>query len=548
MSGLRNIKNISKNYKEAEIYFHQDLDGICSFLSMKKYLEDNNIKVVNAHIIQYGSLEFNVKNIQTGRLPVIVDFAHVKDMFVIATDHHDSQSGATSKMSTSFKKSRSNVETISNEISNSEVFTPLDIELIKTIDSADYYRYGIIPEHVQNCFFKYNPNCSARRNRFSLGLVVNRLLLALKNKRIKINSLNGLNSHSNRNLVECLALDSGPSLYSLYLNIRHYIDNSISYEWNMDLKSYHNAKKLPTQEQIAINLDSYINSRKEYVNYRKNSEIEYDKEFKIIKQFDIGKTFETGSYDRYVPFNNFPDANWVCTIFKMGLIQISANPFKEKAYKNIHLGEITKELFEKHRDIFSNFRISVGYIKKINESESFKLKQKYNGYESIGFKFNDLLTFYKDSIYYLPNRAKGDMTVHKLDLTVDNVDVNLLKSIMNKLYSEWSVEEKQEMNLFKITGLSILETMSGGHPSITNIQGINYLDERRDAIAKFFGQTIIPAFNMDGTIIYKYIRTYEDIMTFMANEYINIFKSKMLGNIEPIKSNIKLLGNTNDIV
>ena len=156
MSGIRNIKNISNKYKEAEIYFHQDLDGVCSFLSMKKYLESNNIKVVESHIIQYGSLEFNVKDTKPGRLPVIVDFAHVKNIFVIATDHHEHQSGANSSMSTSFKKSKSNAETISGEICTFDVFTDEDIELIKTVDSADYLKYSIKPEDVQKSIFNFN--------------------------------------------------------------------------------------------------------------------------------------------------------------------------------------------------------------------------------------------------------------------------------------------------------------------------------------------------------------------------------------------------------
>jgi hypothetical protein len=557
MSGIRNIKSISKKYKEAEIYFHIDLDGVFSFLAMKKYLEDNNIKVCDAHVIQYGSLEFNVKNTKQGRLPVIVDFAHVKDIFVIATDHHDNQAGANSAMSTSFKKSQSNAETISGEIHN-DVFVFTDIELVKTVDSADYLKYGIKLEQIQKSIFNYNPNFSPDKNRFLLGLVVNRLLLSLKNKRIKIGSLNGYNEHLNRNLIECLVLDSQPSLYSLYLNIRHYIDNAVSYEWNKDLKSYHDPKKLPTQKQLNFNLGTYINSRKEFVNNKgvsvKNKELSYDPEYKIITQFDIGKTFDTGSYDRYVVFRNFPDADWVCTIYglnkgnnKMGLIQVAANPFKEKT-NNIHLGNITKELFEKYRDILSWFRISLGSIKRLNEDESYKLKQKYSNYAPIGFKFNDLMTFYKDFIYYLPNRSKGDFkTISKLDLSDNNnPDVKLLKTTMNKLYTDWTFEEKQEMNLFKIPGLNILEVASGGHPSITNIQGLNFLDERRDAIQRYFGKTVIPVYNFDGSVIHKYIQTYDDLMVFFSNEFLSLLKQKLKGNNEQVETDIVLLGNSSE--
>jgi len=50
--GIRNIGELSDRYKKAKIYFHQDLDGVTSAIAMKKYLEDNGIKVVDTEIIQ----------------------------------------------------------------------------------------------------------------------------------------------------------------------------------------------------------------------------------------------------------------------------------------------------------------------------------------------------------------------------------------------------------------------------------------------------------------------------------------------------------------
>ena len=40
-SGIRNIKELSKRYPKAKIYFHQDLDGVTTALGMKNYLEQN---------------------------------------------------------------------------------------------------------------------------------------------------------------------------------------------------------------------------------------------------------------------------------------------------------------------------------------------------------------------------------------------------------------------------------------------------------------------------------------------------------------------------
>jgi hypothetical protein len=533
MSGIRKIRKIRNAYKEAELYFHQDLDGVTSYLAMKSYLESNKIKVVDSHVIQYGSLEFNVQNTKEGRLPVLVDFAHVKDMFVIATDHHDSQAGANSGMSTNFKKSSSNVETISGEISSSDVFLNTDIELIKTIDSANFVKWNLKPEDIQNNTFKFDKTISAEENRFKLGLVVNRLLLALKNKRIKVISLDKKYSHHNRNLLECLVFDAKPSIYSLYANLMHYIKNAICFEYKHDMRSYHNPVNLPSLEEMNDNLNNYIQSRKEYVTNGeeiiKNQNINFDRTYKIVTQFDIGEVFKPGSYDRYVVFNNFPQTEWVCTQFKNGLIQIAANPFNSNQH-NIHLGRITDKLLEKWKSVLTNFRIPVSAVKRIAESESFKLKQKHANYKPIGFTWNDLVTFYSDNIYYQPNRRTGDLkTIDKLNTNdSSNFDVAFVKEKMNQLFDDWTFNEKQEMMNYKITAYDILKIMSGGHTSITNLQGFNFLDERPDAIKKYFGNITVPRYDANGNLYHKFISNYEDLMIFFGSEYLDLLKTEII--------------------
>jgi len=142
--GLRNIKAITKGHKECEIYFHKDLDGVTSALAMSVFLKNYyQISTVDCHIIQYGGLEYAVKNGRPDTLKVLVDFAHGKPMFHIQSDHHDSQVGAEDTESTYFKSARSNVEIISGEVSYSDIFTAQDIKMIQTIDSADFLRNNI---------------------------------------------------------------------------------------------------------------------------------------------------------------------------------------------------------------------------------------------------------------------------------------------------------------------------------------------------------------------------------------------------------------------
>jgi len=104
-TGLRQINALAKRYPKAKIYFHQDLDGVATAIAMKKYLENNGIEVVDAEIIQYGDREFAIKKLDARGdiMPVLVDFAHGKPMFVIHTDQHDRQAGAESTKAKQFR-------------------------------------------------------------------------------------------------------------------------------------------------------------------------------------------------------------------------------------------------------------------------------------------------------------------------------------------------------------------------------------------------------------------------------------------------------------
>jgi len=537
-SGLQNIKALTSVYDEAEMYFHMDLDGVTSALAMKKYVEDYGVKVVDSHIIQYGGIEFAVKNTREGRMPILVDYAHSRPFFVIATDHHQKQTGAEKNAATHFKPSRSNVETISGDIAPSDVFTSTDIKLIQMVDSADFLKNEITPEDIQNCLFSYKKEFTPSRNRFLMGLVVNRLLLIFKSKRISVKSLDGKRNHINKNLLECLVLDCTPSLYSIFNNLKHYMNSAVSLEWSMSTKSHHTPKKLASEEEITANLMEYIKTRQEYPNNQmgkdtptgpKHRDIDFIEDYNIVKQYGIGSVFKSGSYDRYVVFKNFPKADFVCTIFPMGLIQVSCNPFKEKALKDIDLGAIAREVLGKFKYQLSNINIPISDIKKISEFEIEKMQKKYGEeYEAIGFKFSDLLASYKNNIIVLPNRRQGDMkTRATLNLEDENnEDVAMLKEWLDIPYSEWTEEIKNEISFLKIPIWNIIEETSGGHPSITNIQSLNYLGSRIDLLR----------------ILFK-TGSHISVMKLIADEFIKVLKQK----IDIAKAGQKVVYNTADV-
>jgi lipoate-protein ligase A len=519
--GMRNLKSITSQYKECEIYFHKDLDGITSALAIKEFFKTYyKIDCIDCHQIQYGGLEYAVKNSKPGVMVLLVDFAHSKPMFTIATDHHDKQSGAKDTESTYFKSARSNVETISGEISYGEIFTQQDIELIKTVDSANFLIHNLKPEDIQNSIFKYKKEFSPEKNRFMMGFVVNRLLLAYKNKRITVTSLDGKRDHINKNVLECLVMDSSASLYSIFNNIRHYINYA---------KVSDRAGKLASPEEISKNLSDYIERMKNYkfIENEEGESIEFDpknkqhewkvkngakiskgvhldKEYSIISQYGGGSMIKPGSYDRYVPFKNNPDANFICIVWPMGLIQVSCNPFKEKKLKNINLGEISKEVLAKHRDLLSNFYVTLLDVKKEYESsQDWKKmeKEEGSGYEGVGFKFSDLEAFYDDCIV---------KKVGKENVECDIFTEEGIEKDMNTLYQNMNDPQKENLKKYRVSVWELVTRNSGGHPSITNISGLQFMKYNKEMLKVTYDT-----------------EKYTDVLKRIARDFINALKGKI---------------------
>lgn len=415
-SGIRDIKKLAKRYQMAKIYFHQDLDGVTTALAMKNYLENNGIKVVDAEIIQYGGKEFAIHKPEGEGdiMPVLVDFAHGKPMFVIHTDHHDTQAGVEQGTSTNFKPSRSNVETISQSISPRDIFSQDDIETISMIDSADFAKHDITPQQVLKYLFQVDKTKGVKENKKMMGLVANKLLLAFKNK---------------PGFLKKLVMDAKPSLQSILLNIKDI----------MEKEGY------ASIDQLIKNQESYIESRKE-------KGVDY--EDGIISQYTLGPTQKSGGYDRYTPFINHPDAEFLVTGLPMGMVQASCNPYKkERALKGVDLGEIKNEVLEKFRPELEKQRISFGTLKRISEMDSDKT--------SVGFTFKDFLAIYGNS----PSlKIYG---TEKLEKYLDYMSKKLFKSI--------PAEDRKVFNKASVNGYDVIMANSGGHKCITNISGINYL-------------------------------------------------------------------------
>ena len=454
-SGIRNIKELSDRYKKAKIYFHQDLDGVTTAIAMRDYLQSNGIKVVDVEVIQYGDKEWSVKKADaTGEvMPVLVDFAHGKPMFVIHTDHHDRQAGAEETGSKSFRQARSNVETLSQIIPKTDLFPTEDVATISMVDSADYAKNEITPEVVMNYVFKFDKDASARRNRMMLGLVTNKLLLAFKSK---------------PEFLETLVMESKPSLLNLFLKIREM----------MVEKGYAEISSLEK------NKEDYVEKMKGYPEVKGN----------IIIQYGGGSMMKPGSYDRYTPFKNNPEADFLVIAWPLGLLQASCNPFKkERELKGVNLGEIAQEVLGKWENQLKEKKVSLSTIKHVSE---ISVKEG-----SVGFTFKDFAAIYGEKFLDMDKGAKY---------------LSEIKYLMEKPTSELTEDEWSKLDQIEIPTWDIIQANSGGHKCITNISGLNYLGRsKRPPQGK-----------------YKYDSNKEDspyikFLKMLQNEFVRVLQQKI---------------------
>lgn len=386
---------------------------------MKKY----GIKTIRAQKIQYGGSEWSVVKPKKNTLAVLVDFAHGKPMMHIHTDHHDKQVGHDEKStSTHFKHSKSNLETISTQLSPNDLFPPVDVKTINTVDSADFEKQGLTPDDIMRSAFKIDKSLSVERNRMMMGLVVNKLLLAFKNK---------------PNFLEELVMNSNPSLMSMY-----HVIVDLAKKNGYDISS------------LSKKGDDYVQAQKDKI--QQVSNVNAIKNFKngesglfgtIIVQYG-GGNMRYGGYDRYTPFKNNPSGEFLIIGWPLGLVQASKNPFKKDA-TGVHLGDMAQKVLNKNKSKLTKM-VSLDYIKYLYEKDI--IDKGIEG--AVGFTMSDLIALFKGTI-------KGDLKG--------------MKFLMDKKYNQLTYNEKQRLKEIEISVWDIIQKSSGGHKNITNISGINFL-------------------------------------------------------------------------
>jgi hypothetical protein len=173
----------------------------------------------------------------------------------------------------------------------------------------------------------------------------------------------------------------------------------------------------------------------------------------VIVQYGGGNMMKPGSYDRYTPFKNNPEADFIVIAWPLGLVQASCNPYKkDRALKGVNLGEIKDEVLGKWESQLKERQIPLSTIKWVSESSV--------GEGSVGFTFKDFVALYGDKFKSMGN-GKELLTI--------------IGDIMSKQYKSLSDKQKAIMEKISITAWDLIQANSGGHKCITNISGLNYL-------------------------------------------------------------------------
>jgi len=414
------------------------LDGVTSAIAFKTYLENSGIKTSKVHMIQYGGRSYAVSAPEKGTLVWMVDFALSKPQLHLWTDHHDAEHIGTPKgTATSFIKSPANLSHISLTISPRDIFPNKDINIISTVDSADFASQGLKPDDIMRAIFKVDKRKGGKVNHQMMGFATNSLILAYKNK---------------KDFLEELVMSAKPSLMSIYTNTIR-LAKKHGYSPPEDIERGQEAYNKAQQGKIVRNgkigdIKSLKSGQSVLIN-------------NVVCQYGGGSMgMNKGmQYNRYTVFKNHPMADFLCMIWPMGLIQISANPFKG-GKSPIHLGDLLlKKVLGKYKSKFQGIMVTLERLKMIYEGDI----EKKGSETSFGFTFDDLINSFK------PNQIQG------IDVEKTGKWKDIIKDITNKQWRHLSYNQKKVLKKISISAWDIIMSQSGGHYGISNATNLNVI-------------------------------------------------------------------------
>lgn len=283
--------------------------------------------------------------------------------------------------STSFVDAPANAYHISAEMSKRLLSPMQDLEIVSTVDAAQFYDKGLSPDDIMRASFNLDKSIDVKGNHQRMGLVVNKLLLSYKNK---------------PGFLKKLVMKANPSLISLYNVIRR-IAKDEGYDPPEEIEKGQEAYNQQQAQDIA-----QISSPKgvEVLDSGESAMLDG-----IVAQYGGGSMgMNKGKqFDRYTVFKNHPDAEFLIMMWPMGMVQVSENPFKEK--KGIDLIKLVQDrVLSKYESKWKNQTISLAKLKKNFEADI----EKKGLEDAVGFTFDDLIaTFDKSQIQGIDVEKSG---------------------------------------------------------------------------------------------------------------------------------------------
>jgi hypothetical protein len=173
----------------------------------------------------------------------------------------------------------------------------------------------------------------------------------------------------------------------------------------------------------------------------------------------------------------------------MGLVQAACNPFRPDRLEGINLGDIANNILQKHKISLSNIMISLADIKYENETRIIKERNNANKYgykpiERLGFMTDDLIAIYSEVLWiYKDNKYK------KYDYSKKPEIIEKMRPFFDKNERTLTSYEKRILSKVYISAYDLINLNSGGHASITNLSGFNYLKWNPTDTNKYYGTT-----------------------------------------------------------
>ncbi|MBN1386468.1 hypothetical protein JW968_05855 [Candidatus Woesearchaeota archaeon] len=402
--------------RRLDLYFHKDFDGVISALAYKEMVQVPGLTVVPKEA-QYG--EILSQEVPAGDINALVDFAEGFDGLQHHIDHHSGSYQANASCITEFYPgAKSNAGVLITELlkrgGQSILLLSLMAEAADCIDSAGHHELGfshneqrryIIDEEVESC-------CDMQL-KMQHYFALNKTLMALKNKHV------GSKRYLERFVQDCETWHPVEMLHLAY---------ELALQVKVKGKPLFEGSPREFFEMLQKNGDDYRHR------FGQSGKPVFDDGILVLNQ-PITSMFALGSYDRYVPFEAYPDTRFLINNWPgMGLLQVSCNPARQS-----------------DADLISVVEEGIGLVLPDAETD---------------------MRFFKRMI---KSKAVGELIPPRADL----LEILLGDRAEDIAGRQLRDAEDEELEQYRFNVLDLISNTYGGHRAIANIPHLGAYGEQR---------------------------------------------------------------------